>query len=287
MNRRSFTSFTVLLGVAAAGCASAPAYRVAFESRAQPRPAGTVLVVLSAAPIQTLADGSTRETGYFLNEFYEPYDALVDAGYAVAIATPGGRPPALDPESLDEKYWDNPMVLAAARKLVDELPQMKAPLRLEDVAARSAEYQAIIVPGGQGVMVDLLDDPVLHALLREFGDTDRPVGLICHAPAILSRMAADPNPFAGRRVTSVSGIEEWYIETFVMDADAQVRAIGDTLDDNGFRHEAAFPGRSNAVRDCNLVTSQNPFSSGAFNDLFLAAMMDWRRSGRCVPHGDG
>ena len=40
-----------------------------------------------------------------------------------------------------------------------------------------------------------------------------------------------------RSVTSVSGFEEFYIETFVMGADAQVRGIGARLDEQGFDPE--------------------------------------------------
>lgn len=269
----------------ASACTTVDAYRVVFPSPtgAEPRPVGAVLMVLPAAETQTLADDSPRKTGFFLNEFYEPYVALVDAGYVVTIATLSGQRPAVDPESLEEKYWKARDEREHALRMVESHPELLAPLPLENLVARAADFQALVVPGGQAVMVDLLDNPVLHGLLREFGASHRPVGLICHAPAILTRMVGEPNPFAGRRVTSVSRIEEWYIETFVMHAKAQVRGIASRLDEAGLRHEAAFPGKPKAVRDCNLVTSQNPYSSAVFNTLFLAALDDWRRGGRCLP----
>lgn len=109
-------AFVIALGCAfltfQLGCASTAACRVVFSSyappNAEPRPAGAFLFVLSAAPTQTLADGSTRETGYFLNEFYEPYQALAGSDIAIAIATPGGRPPAIHPESLLEPFRRTP-----------------------------------------------------------------------------------------------------------------------------------------------------------------------------------
>lgn len=272
----------------ASGCARSAGYRVDFEGgeTSVAVTKGKVAMVLSAAREQELADGSTRETGYFLNEFYEPYRALSEAGYEVQIVSPGGRAPSLDPESLDEKYWDDPDDLLRAQELIATLPQMHAPSRLEQLAARQAEFQALVVPGGQGVMVDLLDDPVLHGLIRSFADDHRPVGLICHAPAILARMSEPPEAYTGRALTSVSSFEEWYIERIVMGAQAQVRAIGSSLTEAGFRYEKGRAGRSNAVRDCSLVTSQNPFSSKAFNTLLLAALDDWRRGGRCVAEDD-
>ncbi|QSQ16949.1 type 1 glutamine amidotransferase domain-containing protein [Myxococcus landrumensis] len=273
-----------LLGLAGAwGCATPPARRVVFPSTplsaTEVRAPGTVLMVLSAASEQRLADGSARPTGVFLNEFYEPYRALIDAGYEVVLATPGGQAPKFDPEGLKPSYWEeHPEALAEAQALVARLP---TPLSLAEVRPRAETFQALLIPGGQGVMVDLLGDAELHGLLVDFGATSRPVGLVCHAPALLARLSAEANPFSGRRVTSVSGFEEWYIETFVMGARAQVRGIGSRLEDAGFHHETAFPGRSRAVRDCNLVTSQNPFSGTDFNALFLAALTDWRNAGRC------
>lgn len=72
-----------------------------------------------------------------------------------------------------------------------------------------------------------------------------------------------------------------------MGARARVRGIGGQLDEHGLRHQTAFPGSSNAVRDCNLVSSQNPFSGDQFNGLFLEALADWRRGNRCASRRDG
>jgi putative intracellular protease/amidase len=285
---RAYSSLVLMVAGCAAvlGCSTLPTRQVVFPPGALAsealHPPGAVLMVLSAASEQMLADGSKRRTGVFLNEFYEPYRALVDAGYEVAIATPGGRAPVWDPESLEPSYWkQHPEALANAQALATTLPALLAPLPLSEARARADTFQALLVPGGQGVMVDLLHDADLHGLLIDFGATDRPVGLVCHAPALLTRLPAERSPFLGRRVTSVSGFEEWYIETFVMGERAQVREIGEQLDEAGYRHETALPGRSRAVRDCGLVTSQNPFSGEAFNAFFLAALDDWRKGGRC------
>jgi putative intracellular protease/amidase len=289
---RYLTAIIGFMGVLiVTGCTAVPTSRIEFDKSSSADDTlvtpGSIVMVLSAAQTQTLADGTVRETGYFLNEFYIPYRELINEGYEVVIATPGGRLPALDPESLDTGYWeDNPQDLARAIDFIETNPQMKAPLSLEEIADSSSDYQAIVVPGGQGVMVDLLNDTVLHELLLDFGRTDRPVGLICHAPAILTRIISDDNPFTGRRVATVSGVEEWFIETFIMGAAAQDRLIGRQLRQDGYRVVRALPGRPHAVRDCNLVTSQNPYSGDPFNELFIEALNDWRNGGRCVQNDD-
>lgn len=265
------------------GCASPKPTQEIVITESQRAP-GTILFVLSTASEQVLANGASRETGFFLNEFYEAYKVLVEHGYEVAIATPGGLPPVVDPESLEPKYWaDNPDMLAEANQFVARSPSMREPLSLEEARRDVEEFQGIVVPGGQGVMFDLLDDKDLHWLLIRFGETSRPVGLICHTPVILTRIPAEENPFSGRIVTSVSGTEEWFIETFIMRGKAQDRRLGRQLHQAGFRYSAARPGGGYALRDCNLVTSQNPFSGEEFNVEFLEALTQWRAGGVCSP----
>jgi putative intracellular protease/amidase len=246
---------------------------------------GKVLVALTASGAQQLQDGTERATGFFLNEFYEPYAALRGGGYEVVVVTPEGKPPVVDPESLKEKYWSGgARQLQAARRFAAVAPMMKSPRPLTEALERADDYQALLVPGGQGLMNDLIQNPELLALVERFGESERPVGLVCHAPALLENLGAR-SALRGRLVTSVSGGEEWFIETFIMGGKPRVRNIGDRLEAAGFVHAAAFPGSSHAVRDCNLVTSQNPYSGDDFNRLFLAALHDWRRGARCVPVG--
>lgn len=282
--RLATTVLALALGLGGTGCTDQdPRYRpqVPAASAIALRSPGKVLFVLSAAEHQILRNGKRRPTGNFLSELYEPYLALKNAGYEVVAATPEGRTPSIDPESLDAKYWvDHPEHRQAARDLV-ATPLLAKPMSLAEALASHRQFQGMLVPGGQGLMVDLLDDTRVHALLVHFATSDRPLGMICHAPALLMRLER-PHTLRGRQVTSVSGFEEFYIETFVMGGNARVRDIGDQLEALGYDHTSAFPGRSHAVRDCNVVTSQNPFSGSDFTRLYLDALGDFRRGARCV-----
>ncbi|MBC8073843.1 MAG: type 1 glutamine amidotransferase domain-containing protein [Deltaproteobacteria bacterium] len=233
--------------------------------------------MLTAADRQTLARGKVRDTGYFLGEFYEAHRAVTAAGFRVAFATPGGRVAPVDPESLDPKYWEaHPAWLAEAKAFVATDPGTRSPMTLDAALAAEQRFAALVVPGGQGVMSDLVNDPTLHALVERFADNDRPIGLICHAPALLAHLPSDARSLRGRKVTSVSGFEEFYIESFVMHGRARERGIGKRLRKAGFVHVAAGPGKPFATRDRNLVTSQNPFSGDAFAQHFTAALAQWR-----------
>lgn len=237
--------------------------------------AAPVLVVLSATSVQTLADGSTRPTGFFLNEFFEVKRGLEAAGVPYVLATVHGARPSLDPESLQEKYWrEHPSWRDEAVNWFEGAAEVTAPLDLAAAARDPRAFSGVVVPGGQGVMGDLLRSADLHELLISLGAAGRPVGLVCHAPALLSHLPVEDSPFRGRRVTSVSGFEELYIERVVMGAQATDRRIGRQLRRSGLKHRSAFPGRAHAVRDGNLVTSQNPFSGDAFVELYVAALKD-------------
>ena len=60
----------------------------------------SVLFVLSASDHWTLKDGTRHETGFWAEEFVVPHDVFADAGWDVAVATPGGVAPTVDQTSL-------------------------------------------------------------------------------------------------------------------------------------------------------------------------------------------
>lgn len=235
--------------------------------RTQVGAAGPVAVILSAAATQTLSDGRTRPTGYFLSEMYDAVVAVESLGLSIEFVTPGGRTAVIDPESEQDEYWPDRATLERARQRAAEIRPISAAQALE----RAAEFLAVVVVGGQGMMVDVVASVDVAALLVALAD--RPVGLICHAPALLTRLPTQP--FAGRTVTSVSGVEEWFIESFIMGATARDRGIHEQLEASGFVYVSGWPGRAFAVRDGNLVTSQNPYSGPSFGALFRTALVEY------------
>lgn len=59
-----------------------------------------VLFIVSGATYLVLKDGTRYATGYWAEEFANPYKALTDAGHEVVVATPGGTTPNVDMMSL-------------------------------------------------------------------------------------------------------------------------------------------------------------------------------------------
>jgi putative intracellular protease/amidase len=219
-----------------------------------------LLVVLSASDHWTLKDGTRHPTGYWAEEFAVPYRVFRDAGLDVDIATPGGAAPTVDPVSLEPDRAGGEERAARLRAELDELaPTLARPQAVEDVAADGLD--AVFLPGGHGPMEDLPGCAPLGRLLTALYGGGRLVSAVCHGPAgLLSASRADGTwLFAGRRMTAFSDEEERQAGL----ADRAPWLLESTLRERGGDVVVSTPWLPYVVSDENLVTGQNPASSGA------------------------
>jgi putative intracellular protease/amidase len=236
-----------------------------------------VLFVLSAEDTLLLKKGKKeRQTGVFLNEFYFAYHAIISEGYQVDFATPNGIKATIDQESLDDDYWkENPALKQPAIDFWENNDRFANPMTLNEALKRIDDYIGLVIPGGQGLMVDLYYDANTPVLLKSFAEKNKAIGLICHAPALITSIPKENNPFVGYTVNSVTPFEEFYIERFIMKGKPKNRKIAKQLKKLGLKYEKGGPGKSFAVRDRNLVTSQNPYSGSVFNTKFLELLNEY------------
>jgi len=201
-----------------------------------------------------LTDGTSHPTGFWAEELVELHRGLVAAGHDVTIATPGGVRPPVDPGSLTGESAD---ALRAYLAGIDGL--LARPRALAEV--REGEYDAIVLPGGHGPMVDLAVDPDLGRLLVDAADRDAVVGVLCHGPAgLLSAVRADGSfAFAGRRLAVFTDDEE---REGGLGAGAPY-LVASRLAELGAVIAPAAPWSVEVVRDGALVSGQNPQSSVA------------------------
>lgn len=159
------------------------------------------------------------EYGYWGEELVGPLDALDQAGIESVIATPRGwRPHALAP-SLDANYIDPPLdrtvVSEEMAEKVKELEQGKrlgAPKnlsemfpqrpyfsasnyfhelenyyhRLEDAQEAMKEYDALLMIGGSGPIVDLVNNQRVHDLILSFYNLNKPIAAECYCVTCLA-----------------------------------------------------------------------------------------------------
>jgi len=236
-----------------------------------------ILIVMSAADTLELNNGEKlRQTGVFLNEFYLAYKSVTKAGYTVNFATLKGTVATIDKESINDKYWENSLeVKREALKFIKTDSLFNNPMTLEKAVETKDDYIGLIIPGGQGLMIDLMEDRNIPILLKYFAKEKKPTGLICHAPSLLLTIPKKSNPYVGFKVNSVSPFEEFVIERFIMKGKPKNRKIAKKLRKLGLKYKRGLPKANYAVKDRNLVSSQNPFSGEAFNKLYAKALTEY------------
>ncbi|MFI7412979.1 type 1 glutamine amidotransferase domain-containing protein [Streptomyces sp. NPDC049627] len=217
-----------------------------------------ILFVMTGADHWTLADGTKHPTGFWAEEAVAPYEAFKAAGHEVVVATPGGVVPPLDKASLAPQFNGGE---EGAQKIADALAsisELQHPIKLEDVDLD--DYAAVFYPGGHGPMEDLAVDATSGKLLVDTLASGKPLGVVCHAPAALlaATLADGGNAFAGYRLTGFSNAEE----TQGGLAAGAKWLLQDRLVEIGADYQEGEPWVPNVVVDRNLVTGQNPASSG-------------------------
>lgn len=244
-----------------------------------------ILFVMSAARELELQNGSIyTETGVFLSELYLAFKEIENVGYEVVFATPNGVVSSIDKESYKRKYWKlNDTLIAEATDFVKQNQKFNNPMTLEQAMGNIDDYSGMIIPGGQGLMADLIKDSTALQLLKEFSSKGKPIGLICHAPALILSIPKNENPFIGYKVNSVTGLEEFFIETFVMHGRPGNRKIAKQLKKMGLKYKKGQPAGNFAIRDRELITSQNPYSNEAFSKLYLEALKELNEKGTLKP----
>ncbi|SFB17198.1 Putative intracellular protease/amidase [Poseidonocella pacifica] len=207
-----------------------------------------------------------NKTGFWLEEFAAPYYVFKDAGADVTLASPKGGQPPLDPSSDAADAQTD-----ATKRFKDDEAAQKELGNTEVLSTVSAEgYDAIFFPGGHGPLWDLAEDKDSTALIEAFAASDRPVGAVCHAPAVFKHpKAADGKPLvSGKTVTGFTNTEEEGVGL----TNVVPFLVEDTLKSKGGNYQKGDDWASFVVTDGKLVTGQNPASSEAAAQKLLALL---------------
>lgn len=207
-----------------------------------------------------------KKTGFWLEEFAAPYYVFVDAGADVTLASPKGGQPPLDPKSDQEDAQTD----ATRRFRSDPLAQqaLANTVKLDQVDAEG--FDALFYPGGHGPLWDLAEDQHSIALIHGFLRADRPVGAVCHAPAVFKHTVdKDGEPLVkGKQVTGFSNSEEEGVEL----TDVVPFLVEDMLKERGGKYSKGDDWQEHICTDGLLVTGQNPASSAACAKTLLGML---------------
>lgn len=251
---------------------------------------GEVLVLLSSETELPLQGKKSFPSGYYVNEFGVPADALIKAGYTLTIVTPKGNVPKPDVRSIDPLYFGkNRNEMLRIKKLTEQLTQAQNVRSLQDVMQQGLDrYSAIFIPGGHAPLIDLANNPMVGTTLQHFHRKGKPTAAICHGPITLLAAQKDPKAFEqsliqnqkmnaegwiyhGYQMTIFSNEEEHVFENS-LHGDKLRYYPANAMEKAGGNMQFAKAWQPHVVIDRELITSQNPYSDHALAQALLKAL---------------
>jgi len=207
-----------------------------------------------------------RKTGFWLEELAAPYFVFKDAGADIVLASPKGGQPPLDPKSNEPSFQTD----LTHRFEVDTAAkaQLASTVRLDSV--KQDDYNTVFYPGGHGPLWDLADDENSVKLLESFLAAGKTVAVVCHSTGALRHVKAPDGRLlvAGKTVTGFTNGEEEEVEL--------TKVVPFLVEDEMIRLGATFSKVKNwgvhTVADGQLITGQNPASSGPAAELLIETL---------------
>jgi putative intracellular protease/amidase len=207
-----------------------------------------------------------RKTGFWLEELAAPYYVFKDVGAQITLVSPKGSRPPLDPKSQDPSFQTD--ITRRFEKDADAEAQLDKTLRLDSV--KQEDYDTVFYPGGHGPMWDLAEDRNSIKLIESFLAAGKPFALVCHAPGVLRHVKTlgDKPLVDGKNVTGFTNGEEEEV--------GLTKVVPFLVEDELMRLGAIFSKVKNwgvhTVKDGQLITGQNPASSGPAAKLLIETL---------------
>ena len=207
-----------------------------------------------------------KKTGFWVEEFANPYYTLLDKGADITIATPKGGAAPIDPSS------DSPDAATEDTERFNNDADAKERIANTKVLVdmNANDFDAVFYPGGHGPLWDLANDETSIALIETFNSQDKPIAFVCHAPAALKNVK-DTNGNAlvkGKKVTGFTNSEEAAVQL----TDVVPFLVEDMLNENGGIYSKKEDWTPYAIQDGNLITGQNPASSELVAEKLLESL---------------
>ncbi|MEM8983018.1 MAG: type 1 glutamine amidotransferase domain-containing protein [Pseudomonadota bacterium] len=213
--------------------------------------------------------------GFWWAELTHPWLTYIEAGYDVDIVSPQGGDLVgdgySDPED-ESGYSANDLISLGFKKSPKHAEKITQTRKLSDVTWR--DYDAIMIVGGQGPMVTMIDDEGLHRFFVEAYEAGKIVCAICHGTCILLKVRTSDGKrlVSGKTWTGFANSEEQFAEAAVgmKIQPFWIESEAHKIEDTNFivaQQLAPF-----AVRDGNLITGQQQHSGVAAANLVIEAL---------------
>ncbi|WP_289041968.1 type 1 glutamine amidotransferase domain-containing protein [uncultured Zobellia sp.] len=207
-----------------------------------------------------------KKTGFWVEEFANPYYTLLDKGADITLATPKGGAAPIDPSS------NTPDASTADTERFEKDPVAQEKIKNTKVLAdmNADDFDAVFYPGGHGPLWDLANDANSIALIEKFNEQKKPIAFVCHAPAALKSVKSNDGEFLvkGKKVTGFTNTEEDAVQL----TDVVPFLVENALKENGGIYSKGEDWAAYALQDGNLITGQNPASSELVAEKLLASL---------------
>jgi putative intracellular protease/amidase len=220
--------------------------------------------------------------GFWWSELTHPYYILTEAGYEVEVFSPDGGKCEADAMSdpRDPSGYSAPDLISMGFIVTPQLAALVTNTRkVSEIVV--ADWDAIVVAGGQSPMFTFEKAAELHAKFVEFYETGKVACALCHGVAILRYAKLSKGEFlvTGRTVTGFANVEEdfadnavWSMNLLPRDKHFMPWRIEDELKRIGANYIQAGLWRGFATRDGNLITGQQNFSGEETARLVVATL---------------
>lgn len=207
-----------------------------------------------------------KKTGLWIEEFAAPYYKFIEQGIEVTVTSPKGGKAPVDPKSELPDYSTE----TVKRFFTDRAAQEKLTTTVPLDAVNAKDYDAIYYAGGTGPVWDLPENKASIALLQDFYTEGKPTALVCHAPAALKNVR-DINGqllIKGKKITGYSNSEEATGQS----KDMVPFSLEDMVKEEGGNYVKGEDWHPFVVSEGNLITGQNPTSSGPVADKIIEVL---------------
>jgi putative intracellular protease/amidase len=219
-----------------------------------------VLLVMSSVDEMGI---SGKHTGTWFTELTAPYYILTGAGYEVVFASPQGGEAPIDLLSMKapftteytDRFLSDPVAMFAARNT----------RKLRNLDYNT--FDAVYFPGGYGLLWDLAADSYAIKLIQDFHITNRPIAMVCHAPAILRDVKKADGEYLvkGVQLTGFKNSEDSEIELLPH----LLFSLEDELKRRGAKYISKANWEPNVVEDGALMTGQSPASAAPLAEALV------------------
>ena len=222
------------------------------------RPKRVLMVVANP----TVSTNNGWPVGFWAAELTHPYYELTERGVTVTIASPDGGKVEFDALSdpRDASRWSGEDLISMGFVHTPELMAL-----LEDTPKLAdldwAEYDALIVCGGQSPMFTFPDHPDLQAAVRTFYESEKITAALCHGVSALVnvRLSDGSHLVSGKTVTGFANIEEDFGNR-ATGVEIMPWRVENVLRERGANYVQGGLFKAFAVRDGRLVTGQQQYS---------------------------